>query len=585
MKKRFILFTSFSCAFFYAQQGKVGINTDTPSATLDIVSKANTSATKALKISNSSATEMVTVRDNGQVGINQATPATDALLELNSSTKSLLLTRVTNATDVATPVNGMLVYDITQKCVRAYENASWSSCLSAGGSTTSIAPTYGTERAPCSGLADIRDLSFSNNAYFSYGYPMFISGDGYVFGGWDQDLLGMTGLGKTYTGDISTTYNYSADDLYSAYPAANILKNLPNAKWKRIMGTSTAGTIMFGITEDGKLYSWGAPIGSANWPISGTIATSTNRTQAETPREIVNPDGNQWKEFYCSSEYMYAVDNTGKWWSWGGRTSAVYNAISFASAGNTNSYYLTPKPMSSLTVAPKYDANTEETFCAAQGNSAVSFVYIGTDNKVYTFGENVGTYNGSLVTTPQLITLPAGVNPVKILSFQMSNFLILGDNGLMYRVGNGSSYIPATGFTAVQLSTTVSGTTYTFKDFIIGNDGYSFYGVPKNGGNMVKLQYNWSGGVGFTGPSATNIAGTSRFNIVKLWNDNQDDVILKDGTSGNIYVFNYSNRLNGSRWINRAIGFQMTGTAATNTDPNSTNLVAYGPFKLINCEN
>lgn len=585
MKKRFILLTSFTCALFSAQQGKVGINTDTPSATLDIVSKGNTNATKALKISNSSATEMVTVRDNGQVGINQATPATDALLELNSSTKSLLLTRVTNATDVATPVNGMLVYDITQKCVRAYENAAWSGCLSAGGSTNSVAPTYGTERAPCSGLADIRDLSFSNNAFSSYGYPMFISGDGYIYGGWDVDNYGATGLGQTYTGDTTTTYNYAATDLFSAYPAANILKNLPNAKWKRIVGTSTAGTIMFGITEDGKMYSWGGPVGSANWPISGTIGTSTDRTQIETPREIVNPDGNQWKEFYCSSEYMYAVDNTGKWWSWGGRTSAVYNAISFASTGNTNSYYLTPKPMSSLTVAPKYDPNMEETFCAVQGNSAVSFVYIGTDNKVYTFGENVGTYGGAMVTTPQLITLPIGVNAIKIIPFQMGNFLILGSDGLIYRVGNGSSYIPATGFTAVQLSTTVSGTTYTFKDIVEGYNGYAIHGVPKNGGDIVKLSYSWNGS-GFTAPSATNIAGTARFNIVKLWSDNQEDIIFKDGTTGNVYVYNRFQLASG-RWINRAIGFIINNVTATssNTDPNGSNLIAYGPFKLINCEN
>lgn len=110
--------------------GQVGINTNNPSATLDLVSKGNTSSKKALKISNSSNLEMVTVRDNGQVGINQATPSTDALLELNSTNKALLLTRVTNATDVSTPVNGMLVYDITQKCVRGYENSAWSGCLS-----------------------------------------------------------------------------------------------------------------------------------------------------------------------------------------------------------------------------------------------------------------------------------------------------------------------------------------------------------------------------------------------------------------------------------------------------------------------
>lgn len=51
-------------------QAQVGINTDTPQATLDIKSDA----TKALKITNTSNTEMVTVMDDGKVGIGTATP-------------------------------------------------------------------------------------------------------------------------------------------------------------------------------------------------------------------------------------------------------------------------------------------------------------------------------------------------------------------------------------------------------------------------------------------------------------------------------------------------------------------------------
>lgn len=520
----------------------------------------------------------LSVMSFAQVGIGTNTPVAGSLLELKAADKALLLTRVANTAAVTTPVNGMMVYDISSNCIKGYQNGAWTGCLSACASAVTP-PTFGAERTPCSGLVNIRDLSLNNNVFRGYGYPMFISEDGYIFGGWNQDLYGMTGLGHTYTGDVSTTYSYSSNNMHSAYPAANILKHLPNAKWKRIMGTSTAGTIMFGITENGKMYSWGAPIGSANWPISGTINTSTNRTQAETPRELVNTDGNQWKEFYCSSEYVYAVDHTGKWWSWGGRTTAVYNPISFAhSPTATLSYHLAPKACAALVPAPKYNPNVEETFVAFQGNSAVSFVYIATDNKVYTYGENVGTLGGALITTPQQIILPAGVTPVKILPFRMANFLILGSNGLIYRVGNGQSYIPATGLTAVALNTN----SYTFKDFIIGYDGYAIHGVPMNGGDIVKLSYNWSGGVGFTGPSVTPIVGTARFNVVKLWSDEQENIILKDGNTGNLYAYNLF-QLSPSSWVSKAIGFDINGT--TNADPNAANLKTFGPFKLINCQN
>lgn len=53
---------------------QVGVNTETPSATLDIVTKGNTNATKALEINNSSSKEMVTLLDNGNLGINTTTP-------------------------------------------------------------------------------------------------------------------------------------------------------------------------------------------------------------------------------------------------------------------------------------------------------------------------------------------------------------------------------------------------------------------------------------------------------------------------------------------------------------------------------
>lgn len=71
MKKIGVLFTILIQGLIFSQ---VGINQTSPSATLDIVSKGNTVATKALEINNSSGTEIVTVLDNGNVGINVPNP-------------------------------------------------------------------------------------------------------------------------------------------------------------------------------------------------------------------------------------------------------------------------------------------------------------------------------------------------------------------------------------------------------------------------------------------------------------------------------------------------------------------------------
>lgn len=55
-------------------QAQVGINTETPQATLDIKSSGDSFTTKALKISNKNNIDMVAVTDDGRVGIGTTSP-------------------------------------------------------------------------------------------------------------------------------------------------------------------------------------------------------------------------------------------------------------------------------------------------------------------------------------------------------------------------------------------------------------------------------------------------------------------------------------------------------------------------------
>lgn len=77
---------------------QVGINTNNPSATLDIVSPGTTSTTKALEINNSApfaARELVTVLDNGNTGINTPNPDNKLVItpEASSTNTGLKLPR------------------------------------------------------------------------------------------------------------------------------------------------------------------------------------------------------------------------------------------------------------------------------------------------------------------------------------------------------------------------------------------------------------------------------------------------------------------------------------------------------------
>lgn len=76
-----------------------------------------------------------TMQTNAQVtiGSNQV-PAASALLDLKedsagTSTKALLLPRVPKTSDIVTPADGMIIYDIENNCVKVFENGAWSDCL------------------------------------------------------------------------------------------------------------------------------------------------------------------------------------------------------------------------------------------------------------------------------------------------------------------------------------------------------------------------------------------------------------------------------------------------------------------------
>jgi len=102
MKKTILSLSLMITTILYSQ---VGINEVNPSATLDIKSKGNTNSTKALEINNSDAKELVTVLDNGNVGIN--VPAPTAKLHTDGGVRYENLPQIsTGITPIAIDANG-----------------------------------------------------------------------------------------------------------------------------------------------------------------------------------------------------------------------------------------------------------------------------------------------------------------------------------------------------------------------------------------------------------------------------------------------------------------------------------------------
>ncbi len=65
------------------------------------------------------------ILDNGNVGIGTTAPNSNAILDLSATNKALLLPRVANSNNIATPVNGMMIYAVIPKCFKAYQDGAW----------------------------------------------------------------------------------------------------------------------------------------------------------------------------------------------------------------------------------------------------------------------------------------------------------------------------------------------------------------------------------------------------------------------------------------------------------------------------
>lgn len=71
----------------------------------------------------------VAVSAQVKIGDNPATLGTSSALEIESTNKAMLITRVVSTSSIQYPMNGMLIYDISSNCIKVYQNGVWTSRL------------------------------------------------------------------------------------------------------------------------------------------------------------------------------------------------------------------------------------------------------------------------------------------------------------------------------------------------------------------------------------------------------------------------------------------------------------------------
>ena len=110
------------------QQGKVGINTQTPEATLDIKSKPGntTDATKALEVQNGAGTKLATFFDDGKIGVGTVVPEANLHIENNVKHSTLLLSHKDYYTNLTVRTRSDTIYHPSLVFLKASGDGSYS---------------------------------------------------------------------------------------------------------------------------------------------------------------------------------------------------------------------------------------------------------------------------------------------------------------------------------------------------------------------------------------------------------------------------------------------------------------------------
>lgn len=167
-------------------------------------------------------TTLMSATTFGQVGINTANPHPSASLELASTNKALYLNRVANTAVINNPQSGMIIYDLTDKCVKAYQGnpAGWSGCIIGNGALTGSVTNLN-----CAGAYFTPSFATVGQAYTGTLTVPYTGGNGGIYPSQTTTVNGLTfnlPLGVFADGDGNVVYTITGTPTTAGNTSVNI---------------------------------------------------------------------------------------------------------------------------------------------------------------------------------------------------------------------------------------------------------------------------------------------------------------------------------------------------------------------------
>lgn len=168
------------------------------------------------------ATFLISMNAFGQVGINTANPHPSASLELASNNKALYLNRVANTTAIANPQSGMVIYDLTDKCVKAYQGnpAGWSGCIVGSNGLTGTVTSLN-----CAGAYFTPNYATVGQSYSGTLTVPYTGGNGGIYPSQTTTVNGLTfnlPMGVFATGDGNVVYTVTGTPTTAGTTSVNV---------------------------------------------------------------------------------------------------------------------------------------------------------------------------------------------------------------------------------------------------------------------------------------------------------------------------------------------------------------------------